>query len=292
MIDRLREQSIYLDTANLKEVKRWSDLGVIDGVTTNQSIMAQEGVSVSEIPSLVKTICATVAPKSVSVELSSSKAPLEEMLEEAKKWKDLGENITLKVPVIPGSTKTLDAIQALKEMGVSLNITAITRFGQSLLPIVALRDYHMPSFVSIFGGRSTEQYWRFIVPSEQTAENTLRTQLKEAGNNDADIQTRVNETVKSSVNSSPVNIIRETAEFIRKGNERNRNLRLIVGSIRNATAVEEFFAAGADIVTIPPKILLQILDSDRTRQTNNEFDGKWEEIVAREKAGILEPSKI
>ena len=129
----------FIDTANVEEIKKAWDLGVIDGVTTNPSLISKEG---REAISLLKEICSIVNGP-VSAEALSLMA--NEMVKEAKSLSRIHENIVIKIPM---TEEGLKAVRKLSGMGIKTNVTLIFSPIQALLAAKA-----GATFVSPFVGR-------------------------------------------------------------------------------------------------------------------------------------------
>ncbi|MEW6585774.1 MAG: fructose-6-phosphate aldolase [Nitrospirota bacterium] len=125
----------FIDTANLEEIRKANDLGVIDGVTTNPSLIAKEGVD--PIP-LLKEIC-TIVNGPVSAEAVTMKA--EEMIEEAASLSKIDKNIVVKIPM---TAEGLKAVKKLSGMGVKTNVTLVFSPSQALLAAKAGASYVSP----------------------------------------------------------------------------------------------------------------------------------------------------
>lgn len=125
----------FVDTANINEIKEANELGILDGVTTNPSLVAKEGVDfherIAEIANLV--------PGSVSAEVISLDA--EGMIEEGKTLAAISENITVKVPM---TVDGLKAVKAFAELGIKTNVTLIFSVPQALLAARAGATYVSP----------------------------------------------------------------------------------------------------------------------------------------------------
>lgn len=253
-------RSIFIDTSKIEEIKKWNSTGVIDGVTTNQSIMLKDGVSLKAFDKIVKSICKEMSKKPVSVELTDSNAPVKEMIAEAKRLNALAPNIVVKVPLIPETTKSLEIINSLISLNIAINVTTIMTFEQMVIAALATRAYKRPSFISLFWGRSMEDQIKYRSRFDFMAD------YKKVG-------------LESSVNSDPKNIVAATALFLKEGDYNNP--KIIVGSIRTATMVGEAFAAGANIVTVTPEVLLAMLFSQRTKETIEQFDLDWKKLQKR-----------
>jgi len=147
IFSRRQKMKIFLDTANVSEIKEATNLGVIDGVTTNPTLIAKEkGSTLTEI---VKEIV-SIIDGPVSVEVVSIKA--DDMVEEAKKLHSIApSNIVIKVPICEEGLK---AIKRLSKEGIKTNCTLIFSVNQGILAIKAGATY-----VSPFVGRIDDIGW-------------------------------------------------------------------------------------------------------------------------------------
>ncbi len=129
----------FIDTANLDQIREAQDLGVLDGVTTNPSLMAKEGISGEEnIINHYKTICEIVDGE-VSAEVIST--DFEGMIEEGENLAALHPQIVVKIPMIKEGIK---AIKYLTEKGIRTNCTLVFSVGQALLAAKAGATYVSP----------------------------------------------------------------------------------------------------------------------------------------------------
>jgi transaldolase len=129
----------FIDTANLKEIQEAQDLGVLDGVTTNPSLMAKEGISGAEnVKNHYKAICAIV-DGDVSAEVIS--VDFAGMIKEGEELVKLDPKIVVKVPMIKDGVK---AIKYFSEKGIRTNCTLIFTAGQALLAAKAGASYVSP----------------------------------------------------------------------------------------------------------------------------------------------------
>jgi transaldolase len=129
----------FIDTANLDQIKEAQDLGILDGVTTNPSLMAKEGISGSDnIINHYKNIC-EIVDGDVSAEVIST--DFEGMIKEGEILADLHPNIVVKVPMIKEGIK---AIKYFSDKGIKTNCTLIFSAGQALLAAKAGATYVSP----------------------------------------------------------------------------------------------------------------------------------------------------
>jgi transaldolase len=129
----------FLDTANIEEIKRINALGLVDGVTTNPTIIAKEGRDFEEV---IKAICAEVEGP-VSAEVTG--LTVHEMVEQARIIADWAENVVIKVPMTEAG---LQATSILSQAGIKTNVTLIFTVSQGLLAAKA-----GATFISPFVGR-------------------------------------------------------------------------------------------------------------------------------------------
>lgn len=126
---------IFIDTANIDEIKRANEWGVIDGVTTNPTLVAKEG---KDFKSIIDQILSIVdGPISVEVISTDSEGMVKEALEMSK-W---SENIVIKIPMIPEGLK---AVKILNEKGVKTNVTLVFSVNQAILAAKAGATYVSP----------------------------------------------------------------------------------------------------------------------------------------------------
>ncbi len=139
----------FIDTANLAQIKEANDLGILDGVTTNPSLMAKEGIKGNEaILNHYKTICELV-DGDISAEVLS--VTYEEMVAEGKILAAIHPNIVVKIPM------TKDGIKAIKwftDNGIKTNCTLVFSAGQAILAAKAGATYLSP-----FIGRLDDTLW-------------------------------------------------------------------------------------------------------------------------------------
>ncbi|MCM8797637.1 MAG: fructose-6-phosphate aldolase [Candidatus Omnitrophica bacterium] len=126
---------IFIDTANIKEIKEAVALGLIDGVTTNPTLIAKENMVAEE---LLREICALFSGP-VSAEVVSLEA--EAMIREAEKLSRLAKNIVIKIPLVKEGLK---AVRALSTEGIRTNVTLCFSVSQALLAAKAGADYISP----------------------------------------------------------------------------------------------------------------------------------------------------
>lgn len=126
---------IFIDTANVDEIKNVSKLGIIDGVTTNPSLIAKEG---KDLKKVIEKICSIVNGP-VNAEVLSLKA--EDMIVEARDLSSIHKNVVIKIPM---SIEGLKAVNALYKEGIKTNVTLVFSAQQALLAAKAGASYVSP----------------------------------------------------------------------------------------------------------------------------------------------------
>ncbi len=210
---------LFIDTANVEEIRKANDLGVICGVTTNPSLIAREGRVFKD----VVTEITTIVDGPISAEVVSLEH--EKMVEEALKLAAIHKNIVIKIPMIEEGLK---AVKILSAKGIKTNVTLIFSASQALLAAKAGATY-----VSPFVGRLN------------------------------DISSRGNELVETIHNMFEKHGI--TTE-------------IIAASIRSPEDVVDAALAGADIATIPYKIIVQMTKHPLTDAGIERFLKDWESV--------------
>jgi transaldolase len=149
----------FIDTANLAQIKELNDLGILDGVTTNPSLMAKEGIRGEEnITKHYKTI-SDLVKGDVSAEVIST--DFDGIVAEGKKLAKINPNIIVKVPMIKEGVK---AMKWFTDNNISTNCTLVFSAGQAILAAKAGAKY-----VSPFIGRIDDSNWDGIQLIEQIA---------------------------------------------------------------------------------------------------------------------------
>ena len=139
----------FIDTANLAQIKEANELGILDGVTTNPSLMAKEGVKGNDaVMQHYKTICEMV-DGDISAEVFSTE--FNSIVEEGKKLAAIHPNIVVKVPMIKDGVK---ALKWFSDNGIKTNCTLVFSAGQAILAAKAGAKY-----VSPFIGRIDDSNW-------------------------------------------------------------------------------------------------------------------------------------
>jgi transaldolase len=192
---------IFIDTANLNEIRKAKALGLVDGVTTNPTLLSKEG---EETETLIRKISKEVKGP-VNVEVTGTMA--EEIVKEARMMAAWGDEIVIKIPITPEGLK---AVKSLSSEGIRTNVTLLFSPAQAILAAKAGATYICP-----FLGRLDDIGFNGL---------DLIQQIRGIYNNYDDIKTQI-----------------------------------IVASVRNPIHVIEAGLMGAEIVTIPPAIIDQMV---------------------------------
>jgi transaldolase len=126
---------IFLDTANLEAIKKFNDMGLLDGITTNPSLMSKEdGNPKNAMEEITKIIQGDVSLEVLSTEYSG-------MIKEGKRLREYGNNVVVKVPMTPDGLK---ACKSLSSEGIPVNVTLIFSANQALLAAKSGAKYVSP----------------------------------------------------------------------------------------------------------------------------------------------------
>jgi transaldolase len=150
----------FIDTASLDEIKEANDLGILDGVTTNPSLMAKEGITGQDNINKHYKAIADMVDGDVSAEVIAT--DFEGIVEEGKRLADIAPNIVVKVPMIKEGVK---ALSYFRDHGIQTNCTLVFSAGQAILAAKAGATYLSP-----FIGRIDDINWDGMALIEQIAE--------------------------------------------------------------------------------------------------------------------------
>lgn len=140
---------IFIDSANTTEIEKWLKMGIVDGVTTNPSVMLADGIY--DIEQGAKDIAKLVNPRPVSVEVTTN--DLDEMIKQALKFSSWADNIVVKIPQITqDGVPCYGVMRELEEKGIEVNATVAMSLGQVMLAAKAGATY-----ISIFAGRISDE---------------------------------------------------------------------------------------------------------------------------------------
>jgi transaldolase len=207
----------FVDTGDINEISKLVETGMVDGVTTNPSLVASSG---KDFVSLVRDICQLV-PGPVSAEVLASDYP--SMMKEADVLRNIADNVCIKVPL------TVDGLKACKQLsqqGTDVNVTLCFSVVQALLAAKAGATY-----VSPFIGRLDD------------------------------------------IGESGMDLIRNIVDMY--GNYPELNTQVLAASVRSPSHILESAMAGADVATLPPKILWQLYQHPLTDKGLDGFMKDW-----------------
>ena len=192
----------FIDTANVEEIKKANDMGIICGVTTNPSLIAKEGRDFKEV---IKEIT-SIVDGAISGEVKATTVTAEDMIKEAREIASIHPNMVVKIPMTPEGLK---AVNVLSKEGIKTNVTLIFNATQALFAAKAGATY-----VSPFLGRLDD------------------------------------------IATPGIDLIRTISEIFAM---QNIDCEIICASVRNPIHIIDCAKAGADIATVPYKVIEQCL---------------------------------
>src|SRR5467141_1744042 len=140
---------VFVDSADQKQIENWLDQGVVDGVTTNPSIMFKDGAA--DLEECARRLAGLLGERPLSVEVTSNDR--QTMLEQARTFATWARNIVVKIPIVTEYGEScLGVMHRLSQEGIGVNATAILSFNQAILAAKAGATY-----VSIFAGRVADE---------------------------------------------------------------------------------------------------------------------------------------
>ena len=211
----------FIDTANVEDIKRANDMGVICGVTTNPSLIAKEGRDFKEV---IKEIT-SIVDGPISGEVKATTVDAEGMIREGREIAAIHPNMVVKIPM---TVEGLKAVKVLSAEGIKTNVTLIFTANQALLAAEAGASY-----VSPFLGRLDD------------------------------------------INQPGIELVRTIAEiFSIYGYETES----IAASVRNPIHVTDCALAGADIATVPYKVIEQMTKHPLTDQGIEKFQADYKAV--------------
>ena len=209
----------FIDTANVEDIKRANDMGVICGVTTNPSLIAKEGRDFKEV---IKEIT-SIVDGPISGEVKATTVDAEGMIREGREIAAIHPNMVVKIPM---TVEGLKAVKVLSAEGIKTNVTLIFTANQALLAAEAGATY-----VSPFLGRLDD------------------------------------------INQPGIELVRTIAEiFAVYGYETE----IIAASVRNPIHVTDCALAGADIATVPYKVIEQMTKHPLTDRKSTRLNSSHE----------------
>ncbi len=140
---------VFVDSADQKQIGYWLEEGVVDGVTTNPSIMFKDGAT--DLEECARRLASMLGEKPLSVEVTSNDRKV--MIEQARTFATWARNIVVKIPIVNEHGEScLGVMHRLSQEGIGVNATAILSFNQAMLASKAGATY-----VSIFAGRVADE---------------------------------------------------------------------------------------------------------------------------------------
>ena len=218
---------IFLDTANVDDIRQAADLGVLDGVTTNPSLMAKES---GDYRRMLEEICEIVqGPTSAEVVAEDT----DEMVRQGREYAKISEHIVVKIPLVAAGIR---AVKQLTAEDIKTNVTLCFSANQALLAAKAGATY-----ISPFVGR-----------------------IDDVGQNGMQVVSEIIEVYEAYAFPTQV----------------------LVASVRHTQHVLEAARMGADVATVPHKVLMQMLKHPLTDIGMKKFADDWEQVLARQKAHV------
>lgn len=211
----------FIDTANIEEIRDAASLGVIDGVTTNPSLIAKEGKKLEEV---IGEICSLVDGP-ISGEIKATTTKWQDMVEEGREIAKFHKNMVVKIPMTKDG---LIAVKELTKLGIKTNVTLVFTVNQALLAAKA-----GATFVSPFVGRLDD------------------------------------------ISEDGIQLIYDIAEVF---SIYNIQTEIIAASIRHPLHVVECAKAGADIATIPYKVIMQMINHPMTNNGIEKFVNDYKKV--------------
>ncbi len=211
----------FVDTANIEDIKKANDMGVICGVTTNPSLIAKEGRDFKEV---IKEIT-EIVDGPISGEVKATTVDAEGMIREGREIAAIHKNMVVKIPM---TVEGLKAVKVLSSEGIKTNVTLVFSVNQALLAARAGATY-----VSPFLGRLDD------------------------------------------INECGADLIADICQAFSMG---DIDTQIIAASIRNTIHVRDCALAGADIATVPYKIIEQMVRHPLTEAGIAKFQADYKAV--------------
>ena len=211
----------FVDTANVEEIRKANDMGIICGVTTNPSLIAKEGCDFNQVIAEI----ASIVDGPISGEVKATTTDAEGMIKEGREIAAIHPNMVVKIPM---TVEGLKAVKVLHAEGIKTNVTLIFSAAQALLAARAGATY-----VSPFLGRLDD------------------------------------------ISMPGIDLINEITEIFMMHDIQTE---IIAASIRNPIHVIDCAKAGADIATVPYKVLVQMTKHPLTDQGIEKFQADYKAV--------------
>ncbi|MBI3993299.1 MAG: hypothetical protein HY342_08490 [Candidatus Lambdaproteobacteria bacterium] len=255
---------IFADTATLSDIRPLKEGGIINGVTTNPSLMKRAGAkSWNGALKIMQEIVDYMAPAPVSLELTELQP--EKMVEQAKRLAGMGTNVVVKVPTggYQAIDKALDPFTGLKVMrelwkhDIKVNATLIFNSTQAFWAANAGATY-----VSPFLGRLADYLYKHDQPEREPGNSLHFLEDHKAPEGGRDITANTPYVANDGLRKdSGVRLINEIVVVF---NNYRITTEVLAASFRNASQMAECLLAGADILTVPAPILMGVADHPLT----------------------------
>lgn len=214
----------FIDTANVDDIRKANDMGIISGVTTNPSLIAKEGRDFKQVIQEITSI----VDGPISGEVKATTVDAEGMIAEAREIASIHPNMVVKIPM---TAEGLKAVKVLHKEGIKTNVTLIFSPAQALLAARAGADY-----VSPFLGRLDD------------------------------------------ISTPGISLIEDITEIFQM---HGIETQIIAASIRNPIHVIDCAKAGADIATVPYKVLLQMIHHPLTDEGIRKFQDDYRKVFGK-----------
>ena len=214
----------FIDTANVDEIRKANDMGIICGVTTNPSLIAKEGRDFKQVISEI----ASIVDGPISGEVKATTTDAEGMIKEGREIAAIHPNMVVKIPM---TVEGLKAVKVLNQEGIKTNVTLVFTAAQALLAARAGATY-----VSPFLGRLDD------------------------------------------ISMPGMALIEEITDIF---SMHDISTQIIAASIRNPIHVIDCARAGADIATVPYKVLVQMTKHPLTDQGIEKFKKDYEAVFGK-----------
>lgn len=259
----LRYSGIFFDSANLIELKSWFDTKILGGVTTNPVILQKDGIY--DISGHVRKMIDIVGEGfPISIEIPDSKWDKDKMIRVAMDYQNkFPNNTVIKVPMDPRDPqKAFEVIYKLGQEGIRVNATLGISMGQLVGASEALRltNAKGDNYISLFWGRKEEAKKQIV--QKMVDDELKRYPLKIFKKNQ--LKNEFSDIVPDAATTLAM-----TLNYLKN---HSSAARVIIGSVRTPDQIEKAFEVGADIVTIPPKLLSDWMYTKRGEETAIQFN--------------------
>lgn len=266
---------IFFDSADIEQFKKWHETHIFGGATTNP-VLFQKANVLDVAAHIEKMIEISGNNFPISIELPDADMSIADMLRLGLAYRDrFPGNCVIKVPMKPDDPhKAFEVLYKLGQEGVRTNATIGMTMGQLIGASEASRVSKADgdNYVSLFWARRDEAKEQMISQKIETFKNKMDAEGKAATPEEI-------LALRASLESEVPDAARTLAMTLRYLENHSLNTRVIVGSIRKVSQIEEAFSKGADIVTIPPALLSEWMFTQRGVETVNDFNNAYREVA-------------